>query len=71
MYVRDEHSRPRNEVHLIFRSNLRHSNQSTAVIWLRSTCLCGRKHVMMQLGAEWGAERKVCVMCVHTGLFGL
>ena len=26
---------------------------------------------MMQLGAEWGAERKVCVMCVHTGLFGL
>ena len=31
MYVRDEHSRPRNEVHLIFRSNFGHSNYSTEV----------------------------------------
>ena len=28
MYVRDEHSRPRNGVRLIFRSNFGHSNQS-------------------------------------------
>ena len=31
MYVRDEHSRTRNEVHLIFRSNFGHSNYSAEV----------------------------------------